>query len=532
MSYQAQFSKLYDIPSLPDSVLKQKFIQTTDVYDDPNTVLNFMKETLRYTGPDAPLYEEDLPRQRNNALSQSIMSTYENGSRYSHAPFHPELFLGDLTKDQRMSVNEPMVAQMANQNKYRQERYIRGKLQDVADVRSEGIVGEKQMLKQIRQGYANTATRMGGIFNDSNDTIITKANPNPGNATHQVGQSIKEDQSIYETKYEKILPQYGTDIVGKLNNLVGVQWEVQPEAKPGISSVSNIYRSKQEVDQSANAVFRLGEQDTKFKTETTDIKSGSTIKPIDSFKAARQNAQNVSVVTNKDSMKNRIAAKMLLPPTPINQVDRFVGTQNAKSQIESKGTVYKFHTSQNRVESLVERLSDKNKSMTGFSIATTVPAKDRIAIIYKTNQTQKFTPRTEDMSYIQTASIKLLKKAFTNKKETMNEQKKQKENKNEHYVNGVPVKNVDHVKNVRMTKNKFTQQSEQIMTNPTGSTTLPTPSTMKDFEFDTDPTMNNSYQTRRGVNQRMTRLSQKQDQDSTISPLNDTIVPFRTKYSN
>ena len=528
MSSRSKQMALYDIPSLPDSMVKQKYLQTVDIYNDPNTISNFMKEAIRDTGSDAPLFEQDMPRQSRNPLSQSILNTQEHGSRYTHAPFHPELFLGDLTSDPRMSTTQPLTAKLAEQNKFRQERYIRGKLQDVGEERTEGLVGNKRMLRQIKQGFNNTATRMGGIFNDSNDTSVRRTNPNPGNSTHKVGDTVQEDQKIYQVNEETIIPQY-SDVVSKLSNLIGVQWDVQPDQKYGLSSVSNVYRSKQEVDQSKNAVFRLGEQETKFKTEKSDIKTAANVKSLDSFKAARKDAQNVEVLMKKDSMKNRFASKMQPPQGPINLVDRFVGTQSSKRQIETKGVVNKFHTGQNRVESLVEPIKERKNVVA--QRPTSVPIKDRLVISYKVGRTQKMSNRSEDQRDNRSIGYKMLKSAMTNRvKMNLEPQKNIINHQAVRFTNNLPGKPIDHVSNVRTTNSKFTEPKELTAANKTGSNVLPTPSSVDDFLFDTDPTMNNEYQTRRGYSQKMTRLSELQEQDNQVSPLNDTIAPFRTNY--
>lgn len=524
MSYQ----KLYDIGSLPDSMLKQKYLQTASNYDDPNSVRNFMMETLRNTSSDPPLFEQDLPRQSRNPAGQALLSMQENGSRYSHAPFHPELFLGDLTPDQRMSTTAPLTSQLAEQNRFRQNRYIRGKLQDVADVRSENMVGTKRMAQQVKQGFNNTATRMGGIFDDSTDNISRRSNPHPGNSTHKVGDSIKEDQKIYQTQGEKIIPSYGTDIVGKLSNMIGVQWAVQPEAKYGLSSVSNVYRSKQEVDQAANAVFRLGQQDTTFKDGKSGFKNGTTVKPINSFKGARQNAQNTVVSTRKDSIKNRFQMKMLPPPAPINYVDKFVKTQSTKNQMEANSITHKYHTSQNRVESLVEPI--QGESMLTSINPSTIPTYNRVSIVNKMNTTQKMPTRIEDTSYVRSVNVQSLAKALTARPNPMGEQAPVIDINLINYSNSVPVV-VDHVSNTQMTISKFGGAKEHSTNNPTGSNTQIAAPTLNDFEFDTDPTMNNEYLTRRGLNQKTTRLSSKQIYDNTVSPLSDTVVPYRTKYT-
>ena len=534
MASQSQSRALFDIPSLPESMMKLKYLQTPDIYDDPNTIENFMKETLRNTGTDAPLFEQDLPRQSNNPLSRSILNSREFGERYTHKPFHPELFLGDLTKDQRMSVNEPLVAQIAEQSKFRQKRYIEGKLQDVALTRSEGMVGNKRMLRQVKQGFNNTATRMGGIFGDSSDTSVRRTNPNPGNSTHKVGDAIQEDQVMYQNQDEKILPQYGTDIVGKLSNMIGIQWDVQPEQKFGLSSVSNIYRSKQDVDQSANAVFRLGEQDTKFKTEKGSFKNGTTVRQVDSMKAARSNAQSVAVNTKKDSIRNKFTQRMALPPAPILLVDRFVGTQSKKEQIQAKGTTYKKSpTDQNRFESLVEPIKAKSVSTTATAgSVSSLPPSDRLKISRFISRTQKMTKRSEDKTKQRFIGSNILKNAFKKRMESQMEPLKNKENKLEaRYANGIPNKAVDHVSNNKMTKSKFTQAKEYMDANPTASTTLPAASVASDFKFDTDPTMNNLYEsTKRGGVQRNVRLHIQHEFDNNVSPLNDTIAPYRTKY--
>lgn len=525
MSYQ----KLYDIGSLPDSMLKQKYLQTKDAfqYEDPNTIQNYMMETLRNTSSDAPLFEQDLPRKSLNPIGQSLLSMQEHGSRYSHAPFHPELFLGDLTSDPRMSSTAPLTAQMAEQNRFRQSRYISGKLQDVADVRSEGMVGTKRMIQQVKQGFNDTATRMGGLFDDSTDNVVRKSNPHPGNSTHKVGDSLKEDQKIYETQGEKILPSYGTDIVGKLSNMIGVQWDVQPEAKQGISSVSNVYRSKQEVDKTATAVFRLGEQDTKFKEGKSGFKNGTTVKQIDSFKGARKNIHNTVVATKKDSMNNKFRMKMLPPPVPINHVDRFAGTQATKAQKESRSITHKYHSNQNRVESLVEPL--KGTSTLTRIIPSTIPVKDRVSMVNRIGRTHKGSNRSEDKSSAQSMNVKNLAKALVARPNPMEEQAKAKNFNLLSYTNSVP-NVVDHVSNTEMTTSKFAGAKEHITNNATGSNIQIAAPMLTDFQFDTDPTMNNNYQTRRGLNQKTTRLTAVSDHDNTISPLSDTIVPYRTKY--
>lgn len=526
MNSRSRRQALYDIPSLPDEILKQKYIKTEDVYD-PLTVENFMKEVLRSTGPDAPLFEQDLPRRSHNPLSQSILNTQEHGSRYTHAPFHPELFLGDLTKDQRQSATAPRTDQLMAQSLFRQQRYIHGKLQDVADVRTEGMVGNKRMLKQIKEGYGTMATRMGGIFDDSTNNMSTRANPNPGKTIQDVRSTLKEDQTIYQTGGEKILPKYGMDPVNKLSNLIGVNWQVQPDTKYKLSSVSNVYRTKQDVDQSANAVYRLGKQDTQFKNEGFNQTSSTPLmNNPEKQKLARQTAQDVQVALSKDSNTAFGLGTFLLPALQTSKVDNFIGTQAVSQQVTDQAMHYKPFKPVNIQESLVEPL----KSDSGFNVTnnvTTLPPRDKMAIVREIKrETYRGRPIEQSFKHNGTQKPKQINTNITIDGRVL------KEGMESTTMGlGVPQRNIDHVGNVRFTKNRFNEAKEQTVSNPTGSNTAPAINTMNDFEFDTDPTQNNDYQTRSGVIQRTTRLTRLQDFDNGISPLNDTVVPFRTNYS-
>ncbi len=528
MYAQSRGQRSYDIPSLPMSMLKQKYEQTYDAYDDPQTVENFMKETLRYNGSDAPLFESDMPRSSRNAMSQSILNMQEHGGRYTHAPFHPELFLGDLTKDQRMSTTQPLTAQLADQHSFRHKRYIHGKLQDVGDERYEGIVGTKRMLKQVRQGHDDTATRMGGIFNDSINTMSSKANPNPGSTIHKVGPVIHEDQNIYEVNGEKILPQYSQDIVGKLSNMIGVQWDVQPEAKYGLSSVSNVYRSKQDVDSAANAVFRLGVQDTSFKDGRNTIKNSEKVYQVANLKNAKINLQSVEVNTNGKSIQNVVARKMMPPSDPVNKVSMYAGTQQMKDQVHNVALRHRQTGQQKYTESLVETLT--NRTVISATRGCAVPVKDQTAIQYKVNRSDKQNHRNEDIQSKRSIGLKNIINAPITRASGVYELLKRVDQQNVVYTNTTLPKNIDHVKNVKLTQSKVTTK-EQMNVNATGSNVIPQVQSMKNFEFDTDPTMNNNYITRRGLRQQMTKLSSKQEYDNEISPVNDTIAPYKTNYT-
>ncbi len=522
-------TKLYDIPSLPYAFLHLKSMNTKNEYYDPNTVDNFMKEAIRDRGSDKPIFEDELPRQRNNMLNNSLLTMNEFGSRYKRDPYHPELFLGDLTKDPRQSDIDPMTAQMRDQNKFRYDRYIHGKLQDVSDDRQEGMVGTKRMLRQIKDGFNDTATRLTGLFDESFNTMISATNPKPGKTILTADQTIKEDQKIYQIQDEKILPQYSTDIVSKLNNMVGLQWQIQPDARYGLSSVSNVYRSKADVDKSAQAVFRLGRQETDFKNETERFKNGTNVPQKELIKIARRNYQNVAVELTSDSTSIKNEKSAMLPEN-ISRVLSSVTTQTTGEHKQSGNRTLK-QTFTTKKETLVEQI--KTLDITDTIRPTTIPTKDRLAIVKKIERMQSNSKRNEDNDMIKSSSVKILKNAFKKIKHGRHEQNLKNSQSQFKTSNGVPNKNIDHVKNNKFTNKKFALINEHTNKNMKGSNTIAKNAPVENFEIDIDPTLNNKFSTKgKGpVQKMMASLSVHQINDSVVSPLNDTLAPFRTNYT-
>lgn len=528
--------RLYDIPSLPESMMKQKYISTPNVYNDPNTVSNFMNAAIRDTSSDAPLFESDLPRKSNNPMAQSLLSTREHGSRYSHAPYHPELFLGDFSSDPRMSTNEPLMGQMADQHKFRHDRYIVGKLQDVADVRAEGVHGEKKVVALARDGFNDTAKRLVDLFDDSFHGDVRRANPNPGNTIHRATTTARETM-IYGPNEGKLAPRYASDHV---KNPLGAQHLVIPDGKQGKSSESRVYATKSGfVDHAAVATNRMAHHEGISKLEQKNIKKGTAVKQVSSLKEARKHIQGTHVNTNKDSFKGYANGKGLLPSGSDNVVDRFVNTHSVQGQLSTVSMGKRFFASNTRQESLMEPLSNNVQSVStsayGLKGMKSIPRKDRLTIAYQVSRTQ--TGRKEDTSATTAtkqrfAGAKMYAKTFTARVEAMTEQANTNSTSGPKYSNGVPVKGIDHISNVSKTASKYTVAKENLVTNRAASNVMPNAITSNKFEFDTDPTMNNDYGIRRGaIQSNKTRISDHQEQDNEISPLTDLVMPRRTKYA-
>lgn len=533
------FKKLYDIPSLPDSILRQKFMESTDDYYDPDTVENFMKETLRNTGPEKPLFEHELPR-KDNPHRNMMLQLHATGSPYSHDPYHPELFLGDISADPRGVENNPNVSQIAEQSRFRQTKYIAGKLQDDPDKRTEGVASSKALDRAIYGGFADTATRMTNLFDDSVDGAVRKSNPNPGRTIQQVGDTIKEDQKFHQSTSEKIIPSMGYNPISLLSNQVGIHWMEQPEGKFGLSSVSNTYRSKGAVDEAAKAAFRVGEHDSKFNesqnTFTTSVMSQTT----NAIKKDKQNQTNTEINLSSDSRKNNLINRIAHPTrAPGGDAVRDAQLmQKQRSQIEHMQTFLKPHNRNNQVKlgelenvKLVKQIYGDHNSMP-------IPKRDHLKIMQSIKRDNKISRiGAEGFATRYVVNTKALSNAFTHRVSQFRE----KNGKNaapvreiaERYSQAQIHKPEDRVSNVRTTKSKFNTSKERIDSNPTGKGQTKTiaPINIGNYEFDTDPATDNTFMTRRNSAQKAGYIFNQRIYDNDISPLSE-VVNTRRYISN
>lgn len=529
MQSSRPYKKLFNIPSLPESLLKQKFLVTADDSYDYNTNENFMKETLRYTGTEKPLFDFELPR-TSNPQRDIYLKLYAEGSPYSHDPYHPELYLGDHTRDPRGTENTPNVAQIADQSRFRQTRYIAGKLQDDPDHRVEGLAPSRKVLQASMGGLYNTQSRLATLFSDSTDAAVRRSNPNPGNTIQKVGDNLKEDQKYNQSSSEKIIPKMGYNPVSMLSNQVGIQWDVQPEAKFGISSISNLYRAKGTVDASTNAVFRMGIQDEKFTESTQAIVSSMKAQMKDSVKVNKQNAMDVEVSLTTDSQKNKFINRVAHPTrqpggAAVTGVERM---QKQKEQMTHTQTFLKPYNPNKQLEAigimeplkLVKQVYGEHKGMT-------LPKKDKLKIMRSIKRDGKINRNGNENTHQRFSTNLKTLKAFTQRIE----QYREKNGKNnaqlaqisEHYKTAPMHKPENRVANVRTTKNKFYSTKEQLASNPTGQTVKNVTANVGNYEFDTDPTTDNSGMTRRGGKQKMGYIFNERIYDNDISPLSEVV---------
>ncbi len=526
------YVKLNDIPSLPDSMMKQKFMTTTDDYYDPATVENFMKETLRNTGPEAPLFEHELPR-KDNPHRDLMLRIHATGSPYTHEPYHPELFLGELTPDPRGVYNEPNVAQIADQERFRQVRYIEGKMQDDPDHRTEGVASGKRIERAVYGGFADTATRLTNLFDDSVDASVRRTNPHPGRTIAQAGDSLKEDQKFHQSTSEKIMPSMGYNPASFLSNQVGARWMEQPEGKFGISSVSNTYRSKGAVDAAATAAYRMGPQDNKFSESQVTFTNSAVAQLKDSVKQAKANQMNTEVKLTTDSRRNQFVNR-IAHPTRMPGGGAASGAQLTQKQglqvahVQAHGL--KPHNGNNQVRIGVMEPFKLAQQVYGEHNPTTVPKRDQMKIMRSIKRDGKTNHvRSEGFSQRYSTNTKALTNAFTQRAEQVREKAgrnvAQLQEESGYYSQAKMHQPEDRVSNMRTTTSKFAQPKECMDTNPTGKgqTKTISPISVGNFAFDTDPTVDNASMTRRNGAQKMGYIFNERIFDNDVSPLAEVV---------
>jgi hypothetical protein len=278
----------YNIGSIPLDYLINKNKVSQNVYYDPNTVSNFMKDNIKYTGCDAPLFEEEIPS-KDNINRQNRFNIMHNGSRYERDPYHPEMFMGDLTKDERGTTNEPIASKIVEQNKFRYEKYIKGKLQnDDTKILIEGIIPRKKMNKIARDGINYNMGKYSSLFDESDDTIHRAYSTDPIVRMQLYNSTLHEENKQLLESSEQIVTKFNHNPVSLLSNKIGLNWNVQPELKFKVSSISNLYRSKGDVDRSVNAIYRLAKQDTKYKQGNKNNINKSVIQLVDNIKKSKK----------------------------------------------------------------------------------------------------------------------------------------------------------------------------------------------------------------------------------------------------
>lgn len=175
------------VDDIPNDLILLKFEETKMGKPiDPDLYKNYAKEIIKDRRPDKPFFEVDRPFKVD---SQTVLNMKYSGygMRYNHIPNHPDLFLGDVTRENRRGAHAlPNFSEMKKFTEIRSKE--KAKLMRSQDTQQNEYVptGKKmhqlmrQNLSKVQQGMNNTYQ----FFNDQRlnnraNNNFTYNNPNP-----------------------------------------------------------------------------------------------------------------------------------------------------------------------------------------------------------------------------------------------------------------------------------------------------------------------------------------------------------------
>lgn len=151
---------------MPESAYLKKMEQTC-IYEDPDQLENFYRNSLKDLRPDKPFFESDAPR-RNN-FSRDRLNLRHGGARSLADPYLPDgTFLDHvfLEKDPRGNALEPDMRQ------YRKQQEARGKFIKHGNDEDNSVPSSgwhpSHVVRDIKNQFYNVKSRM-KIFEESMD---------------------------------------------------------------------------------------------------------------------------------------------------------------------------------------------------------------------------------------------------------------------------------------------------------------------------------------------------------------------------
>jgi len=290
-------SKFQNIPLINEELLSKKYSVTEGFLVDPDSIRNSQMEALSYMGTDPPIFESEQRKDtRMDAMNR--INLMQQGSRYDHAPYHPEIFLGETGKDPRGTTTDPNLRLVADQNAFRFKKYYNF-LSDASNNVVEGVIPERKMIEKRMEGFYDTQRRL-NIFEDSMDSVIrsTKVNKKPLDAFNET--ELESDKYIGNS-FELVNPSRASNRISTLSNQVGDKWLSVPDNKFAVSSYTNLYRTKTDVDNAVSKVFKMSESDHKTNPEKRTTVKESLMQLMDNVKKNKQLEHTVDVDLSTDS---------------------------------------------------------------------------------------------------------------------------------------------------------------------------------------------------------------------------------------
>lgn len=304
---------------MPESFYLQKMEQTC-IYEDPDLMDNYYRQSLKDMRPDKPFFESD--QTRRNVFSKDRLNLRHTGKRTEATPDLPD---GTFLDHVFLETDERGIAVDPDFKKYRKQQEARGKFikhgcDEDNSVPSSGW-NPTQVTRDIRGQFYNVKNRM-RIFDESMDsrhnggTYQTKLT-----STGACMQDSDERKPIMrdEMCYNR------SNIVNDLSNNTSIGWRRTTDHRFKISKYgmlrNNAPLSTQ--DWSKNRASARIEHDILLSWRDTNVPKALTLKMIDMAKKKTTEMDAGRHVLLGESRPGQVRSSKLTP-TDINIIMREV----------------------------------------------------------------------------------------------------------------------------------------------------------------------------------------------------------------
>jgi hypothetical protein len=185
---------------------------------------DYMRDSLRYTGPDRPFLAED--NIRHDHQSQTRINLRQFGDKSKSTPYAPDLFLGFTERDNRGTAVEPDFKQFRTHALARNNDYKYSFKDDSDHTVSETMITDHEIINNRKVGFNKIKNNL-KIFNTS-----------VGAWSHGYNQIKTKTSDVAKTRYDGIVPDLQnvnirnkTDATTYLSNHIPIGWNTRTDHK-------------------------------------------------------------------------------------------------------------------------------------------------------------------------------------------------------------------------------------------------------------------------------------------------------------
>ncbi len=286
---------------LPDYIDSKKIFnkyEITPIVESKELLNDYYRSTLKDFTPDKTTLASD--EHRKNTNSQSFLNTRYTGSRAGVEPFTPDLFMGDMTHDNRGADNVPIMGNYKKQLWSRKDDYRKAFKDDSSNTIHSAGITEARVLENKRKAYEGLQSRYKN-FDESKNNLSVANNAVFRNKS-LVDNSIlgfvldeKNDQNIVKN-----------NVVTNGNNL-SKAWESLPDHKIKVADYTKLMKPADISD--TNIRKNKDKSETEIKIDkSNEIQSNLNNKLsllTSNFMNKKRNSVKTSTVKFKSSLKDQ-----------------------------------------------------------------------------------------------------------------------------------------------------------------------------------------------------------------------------------